>query len=50
MPNRPATKARTVRVPDDLWNAAQQKARARSDSLSQVIREALRKYINEGER
>lgn len=46
----PEAKPRMVRVPDDLWDAAQQKARARRDSLSQVIRDAIRKYINEGER
>lgn len=46
MPDR--TKARTVRVPDDLWDAAQQKARARSDSLSQVLRDKLREYVAEG--
>ena len=45
MPNRPKTPARTVRVDDDLWDAAHKKASDRGDSLSQVIREALRKYV-----
>jgi predicted HicB family RNase H-like nuclease len=50
MPNQPKTPVRGIRVPDDLWNAALAKASARGDSLSQVIREALRKYLQAEER
>jgi predicted transcriptional regulator len=50
MPKQPKTPVRGIRVPDDLWNAARAKASARSDSLSQVIREALRKYVQTEER
>lgn len=48
MPNQPKTPARAVRVPDDLWNAARAKADSRGDSLSQIIREALRRYVQKG--
>lgn len=36
---------RTVRVPDDLWRGAQAKAAERGDNLSEVIRQALTRYV-----
>lgn len=57
MPPRPPTPAlawpsmpdgtplRNVRVPDDLWQAAMAKALERGESLSEVIRRALEKYV-----
>ena len=48
MPNQPKTPVRTIRVPDDLWEAAQAKAKARGDSVSQVVRDALRRYVQAG--
>lgn len=41
------TKVRTVRVEDALWDAAQAKAVADGDNISAVIRDALRRYIEE---
>ena len=38
------TPRRTVRVPDDVWAAAQAKAEDRGEILSDVIREALVRY------
>lgn len=35
---------RSVKVPDEIWVPAQEKAKAEGKSLSQVIREALSKY------
>lgn len=35
---------RTVRVPEDLWQAAQAKAASEDESVAQVIRRALRDY------
>lgn len=35
---------RAVRVPDDLWKAAQAKAAAEGTSVSAVLNEALRAY------
>ena len=42
---RPPRKARAVRVEDELWAAAQAKADERGDVLSEVIREALKRYV-----
>ena len=39
------TAHRTIRIDDDLWNAAKEVAAVRVDHLSQVIREALREYV-----
>lgn len=43
------TAHRTVRIEDGLWDAAKTKAAAEGVSLSDVIRDALRTYINESE-
>lgn len=40
------TTRRTVRVPDELWTAAQEVAIEREDDLSRIIRQALRLYID----
>ena len=45
VPNAPKTPSRNVRVPDDLWHAAMSKALDRGESLSDVIRRALEKYV-----
>lgn len=47
MPNqpRPGNPARAVRVDDELWNAAMEAAAARGEYLSDVIREALARYV-----
>lgn len=49
MPNqpRPDNPARAVRVPDGLWHAAQAKAIKRGETVSDVIRRALKRYIRE---
>ena len=44
MPNQPKTPQRTVRVPDEVWDAAKAKATKRGDNLSDVIRRALQQY------
>jgi macrodomain Ter protein organizer (MatP/YcbG family) len=38
------TPRRSIRIPDDVWSAAQAKATERGDNLSEVIREALARY------
>lgn len=43
-PNAPGTPRRTVRVPDEVWEAAQRKAEEKGDNLSEVIRKALERY------
>ena len=35
---------RTIRVPDEEWRAAQDKAAERGETLSEVIRRALKRY------
>jgi len=45
MPNAPKTPGRNVRVPDELWHAAQAKADERGESVSDVVRRALEKYV-----
>lgn len=45
MSPRPPRKPRAVRVEDDLWRAAQAKADERGEILSEVIREALKRYV-----
>jgi predicted HicB family RNase H-like nuclease len=39
------TPLRNVRVADDLWHAAMSKALDRGETLSEVIRRALEKYV-----
>jgi hypothetical protein len=43
--SRPPIKPKSVRVPDDLWRAAQVKADERGEVLSEVIRAALERYV-----
>lgn len=38
-------KNRVVRVPDGVWSAAQAKAESEGRKLSDVIRDALRRYV-----
>lgn len=45
MPNQPRTPARAVRVDDTLWQAAQVKAAERGETVSDVIRRALERYV-----
>lgn len=47
VPNTPGTPRRTVRVPDEVWEAAQAKAAERQETLSDVIRRALETYAEE---
>lgn len=47
MPNQPKTKNRVVRVPDELWDAARATATSRGEVLSEVMRESLRRYVED---
>lgn len=49
MPNAPKTPHRTIRVPDDVWTAAQQRAKAEGRNLSELIREWLTDYAKDSE-
>lgn len=50
MANQPKFPARTVRVPDDLWDAARELAESRGDNVSNVLRDALRRYVARNQR
>lgn len=45
VPNKPAMVMRSIRVPLKLWAAAMEKAAEREENLSDVIREALERYV-----
>jgi predicted HicB family RNase H-like nuclease len=45
MTNTPGTPRRTVRVADALWEASAEKAAAKGESISDVIRRALERYV-----
>lgn len=44
MPNQPSTPTRTIRVSDELWQAAMDKADERGEVLSEEIRKFLERY------
>lgn len=37
--------ARTVRVPDELWNAGRAVAEANGETIADVLRRALERYV-----
>jgi predicted HicB family RNase H-like nuclease len=39
------TRNRNVRVPDELWDTARAKAEAEGRNLSEIIRQALERYV-----
>ena len=41
MPDTP----RAIRIPDDLWEAALAKAGERGDTVSEIVRKALERYV-----
>lgn len=47
--NRPMadTPVRNVRIKDELWTAAKQKAYLRRETLTEVIKRALESYVAE---
>lgn len=44
---RKPSNLRAVRVPDDLWRAAQQRAHEQGTSVSAVLNDALREFTAE---
>ena len=42
---RPGNEARAVRVERELWDAAKAKAEERGETVSDVIRRALERYV-----
>lgn len=47
VPNQPKTPNHTVRVEDELWQAALRKAHERGETLTDVIIRALKQYLRD---
>jgi predicted HicB family RNase H-like nuclease len=45
VPNTPGTPRRTIRISDALWAAAVAKAAERGESVSDILRRALERYV-----
>lgn len=45
VPNQPRTPLRSFRIPDELYEAAQAKAADKGESVSDVVRRALERYV-----
>jgi hypothetical protein len=47
VPNQPKTPNHTIRVDDELWRAALDKAHERGETLTDVIVRALKRYLRD---
>lgn len=47
MPNQPKTPARSVRVPQTLWDAAKTAAAGREETVTDVVVRALEEYVTD---
>lgn len=47
VPNQPKTPQRTIRVPDELWQAVKEKAKRRGETVTDVIVAALKRYVRD---
>jgi hypothetical protein len=45
VPNQPKTPLKSFRIPDELYRAAQAKAAEEGESVSDVVRAALERYV-----
>ena len=45
VPNQPATQNRSIRFPDDLWEAVQRIAADRGETATDVILRATTQYV-----
>ena len=45
MPNQPKTPQRTIRIPDDLWNAVQEKCKENGEDATKVALRAYKRYV-----
>lgn len=46
MPNAPKTPTRTFRCPDEIWNAAKEKTLSEGRTITDVLIDALREYVD----
>lgn len=49
MPNQPATPGRSIRIPDELWEAARRKAEDEGETVTEVVIRALTRYVRDYE-
>lgn len=47
MPNQPATPNHSVRVDQELWDAAKERAGERGETITDVIVRALKAYVRD---
>jgi predicted HicB family RNase H-like nuclease len=45
VPNKPKTKTRGFRIPDDEYAAAQEAAQRKGETLTDIVRRALAAYV-----
>ena len=45
MPDQPRTPLRSIRVPDELWRAAQEKAAREGTTVSDAVRGFLARWV-----
>lgn len=45
VPNAPKTPLRSFRIPDAVYRAAQEKAAGKGESVSDIVRRALERYV-----
>lgn len=45
VPNQPKTPMHSFRCPDELWDAAKAKADERGETVTDVLRKALERYV-----
>lgn len=50
VPNQPKTPLHSFRVETELWNAARDLARENDETIADVLRAALEKYVRRGKR
>lgn len=47
VPNQPATPGRSIRIPDELWEALRARADERGETVTDVILRAIRTHLRE---
>ena len=50
VPNKPKTPLHSFRVDTELWNAARDRARENGETIADVLRRALKRYVRKGKR
>lgn len=47
MPNAPRTPVRSVRIPDEVWEALRRRADERGETITDVILRAIHRYLRD---